>query len=266
METNFGPILKDWRGRRRMSQLELGLAADVSARHVAFLETGRSKPSRSMVIQLSDALAVPRSERNSLLNAAGFTSIYKQRDLDEKEMTHVRAAVDWTLMRHDPFPAIAVDKHWHLVRMNNTASALFGAIGVAVGDSMLQTFIETPAVRDAIENWDEVARFMVVRLRTESAHLGGDAVLDEAANKLAEETGEGPAGTNSALPAVISTRYRAGDMTLALFSTIAQFGSAEDIALADLRLEMMFPTDDATRNLLIGNFGNDADKRAAGLA
>ncbi len=256
MDNNFGAILKDWRGRRRMSQLDLGLVGNVSAKHIAFLETGRSKPSRSMVIQLSDALMIPRAARNTLLNSAGFSPAYQKRDLDETEMEHVRAAVDWTLMRHDPFPAIAVDKHWTLVKTNTTANALFAAMGVQAGDSLLTSMTESEAVRGAIDNWHEVARYMVVRLRTESAHLGGDAVLDKAADRLATEVGVNAKEDNGVLPAVVSTRYQANGITLSLFSTIAQFGCAEDIALADLKIEFMFPADDETREVLITNSGD----------
>jgi transcriptional regulator with XRE-family HTH domain len=266
MNTQFGAALKDWRGRRRMSQLDLGLAANVSARHVAFLEIGRSRPSRSMVVQLSEALAIPHGARNLLLNAAGFTSAYRQRDLDLDEMSHVREAVDWILDRHDPYPAIVVDRHWRLVLLNHAASALFGAVGVRRGDSLLQALTTSPRLRDAILNWPEVARHMVVRLRTESAHLGGDPVLEAAADQLALEVGPGLLDDAAPLPAVTLSRFAAGGMTLSLFSTIAQFGTAEDIALAELRIEMMFPADPESRDLLITTFAKGADQEAAGPA
>lgn len=251
-ESPFGSLLKEWRGQRRMSQLDLGLAANVSARHISFLETGRARPSRSMVIQLTESLAVPRTARNQLLNAAGFSPAYRTRDLDAGEMSHVRAAVDWTLERHDPFPAFALDRHWHLVAANQSAGRLIGGLGLQAGDSLLEALTASPAVRAAIDNWAEVARYVAVRLRTESAHLGGDPVLDEAADRLASEAGP-PLDRTGVLPAVVSTRYRTNGVVLSFISTIAQFGSAEDIALADLKIEFLFPADDATRDILLAN-------------
>lgn len=250
METSFGALLKDWRGRRRVSQLDLSLTADVSARHIAFLETGRSKPSRDMVVQLSEALSIPRADRNTLLNAAGFAPAYRRRELSDTEMAHVEAAVSWTLERHDPFPAMAVDRHWTIVKANRSFSMLLEGIGLGPGDSLLDAAVNSTALREAVVDWPDVARHMAVRLRTESAHLGGDAVLDRAAEALAREAGSRPSGHDPALEAVVPTRYRAGDMVLSFFSTIAQFGTAEDIALADLKIELMFPADDQTRQIL----------------
>ncbi len=258
MEHNFGGLLKDWRNRRRMSQLDLGLYANVSAKHIAFLETGRSAPSRSMVVQLSEALNVPRADRNSLLNAAGFASVYQSRNIHDDEMAHVRAAVEWTLKRHHPFPALAVDRHWKLVMVNPAAEMMLGNLGLKVGDSMLEAALESSALRDAVEDWSEVARHMSVRLRTESAHLGGDPVLDAAAEKLAKEAEAKNVDPDTPLQVIVPTRYRAGDMVLSFFTTLAQFGSAEDIALADLKIELFFPADEATKQVLISMGKGDA--------
>ena len=250
MEQTFGTLLKGWRNERRMSQLDLGLAANVSARHVSFIETGRARPSRSMVLQLSETLQVPRPERNALLNAAGFAAAYEKRDLDAAEMAHVRAAVDWTLSRHDPFPAIALDRHWSVVAANQCGSMLLAGVGLDIGDSLLDAITRSDDMKAAIVNWPEVAHHTMVRLRTESAHLGGDPVLDKAASKLSEEIGGAP-HNGAKLPAVVPATYRANGMNLSFFSTIAQFGTAEDIALADLKIELMFPADDATRDVLL---------------
>ena len=165
-------------------------------------------------------------------------------------MAHVRAAVDWTLERHDPYPAFALDRHWTIVRANRTAGILVSGIGLSEGDSLLEAMTDTDRMAAVLENWREVAQHMIARLRTESGHLGGDPVLDAAANTLASELGPHVPEVNGALPAVIPARYRAGDMVLSFFSTLAQFGSAEDIALSELRIEMMFPADDATREAL----------------
>ncbi len=238
-----------------MSQLDLGLAANVSARHISFLETGRARPSRAMVLALSETLGVPRAKRNALLTAAGFAQAYTARSLDEDEMQAVRAAMDWTLERHAPFPALAFDRHWHIVRMNRVSAALLAAMELGEGDSLLDAFIAGGPFADALENRDEVARHMVTRLRTESAHLGGDSTLDAAVAKLVETLGDTAEPEAATLPAVIPARYRSNGVVLSLFSTISQFGSTEDIALADLKIELMFPADEFTRGALTSQFG-----------
>ena len=124
MSESFGALLKSWRGQRRLSQLDLSLAANVSARHISFLETGRARPSKSMVLSLAETLDVPRATRNVLLQAAGFARAYVQRDLAAGEMAYVRAAMDWMLERHNPYPGIAIDRHWNLLEVNACAAAL----------------------------------------------------------------------------------------------------------------------------------------------
>jgi transcriptional regulator with XRE-family HTH domain len=250
MGMRFGLVLKEWRGRRRMSQLDLGHTAKVSPRHIAFLETGRARPSRTMVLQLSEALDMPRAARNILLNAAGFASAYRTRTLADGEMAHVRAAVDWTLARHDPYPAFALDRHWALVAANQMATMLLAAIGIKVGDSLLDAMIGPGPFWSAIENGAEIARYVIARLRLESEHLGGDPVLDTAVENLLAKFPPKPSDTAEAVPPVVSTRLRAGETTLSFFSTIAQFGTAEDMALADLRIELLFPADEATNAAL----------------
>lgn len=247
MATGFGPALKDWRNRRRMSQLNLGGTANVSARHIAFLETGRARPSRMMVLQLSEALEVPRTARNALLKAAGYAPAYRARGLDESEMAGIRAAVDWTLSRHAPYPALALDRHWRIVSLNGPGAALVGFVGLKQGDSLIDAFVADGLLWQAIENKTETALHLATRLRTESSHLGGDEVLDMAASKIASRVKLEVWDGGTELPPVVPTQLRAGSMRLSLYSTIAHFGTAEDMALADLRIELFFPADDATR-------------------
>ena len=253
MAESFGELLKHWRGERRLSQMELGLSANVSARHISFLESGRAKPSRAMIIQLSETLNVPRGNRNALLTAAGFAQAYSARSLDDAELRFVREAMDWTLERHCPYPAIAFDRHWQLVRMNSVSEGLLGNLGLAVGDSLLDAFLDGGPFATALENRDEIASHLVTRLRTESAFYGGDDVLDAAADRLQASLGSKHVDSNDP-PAIISARYVANGVTLSLFTTISSFGSTEDIALADLKIELMFPADDFTREALHARF------------
>ncbi len=252
MDTSFGTALKEWRGQRRMSQLDLGLSSNVSARHISFLETGRANPSRSMVLQLCETLEVPRAARNVLLNAAGYAPAYQNRDLDAEDMSHVRAAVDWTLERHNPYPAMALDRHWTIVKANSAGALLLSGAGLSEGDSLLAAVTDGVRFAQVIENWTEIAQHMVVRLHTESAHLGGDPVLDEAANALTDVLKRTPhTAPPQPLPAIIPARYKANGGVLSFFSTLAQFGTAEDIALAELKIELMFPADEHTRQTLL---------------
>jgi transcriptional regulator with XRE-family HTH domain len=252
MPNDFGTALKLWRGRRKMSQLHLSAEANVSSRHIAFLETGRAKPSRNMVSQLSDALAIPRTTRNELLAAAGFSVSYRSQALDSSDMSHVRAAVDWTLQRHDPYPGFALDRHWIIVAANISGTTLLANVGLVIGDSLLSAMVENDNFKTAIENWPTIARYMAARLRTESIHAGGDPVLDRAAKALSAQAPIEKQTDSSPFPAIVATRVRLNNQIMSFFSTIAQFGTAEDIALVDLRIELLFPADEPTKKLLSG--------------
>ncbi len=205
-----------------------------------------------MVQHLSEYLEVPLSERNALLHAAGFAAAYRSRDLSDDEMAQVRAAIDWTLERHDPFPALAFDRHWTVVRANRSAEIMIGAIGLSEGGSMLSAIVDTERMEAAIANWDEVAQHLIVRLRTESTFVGGDPLLESTADRMVEEQRTRWPARSGSLQAVVPIQFKAQNMVLSLFSTIAQFGTAEDIALADLRIELHFPADEETRQVLMG--------------
>jgi transcriptional regulator with XRE-family HTH domain len=250
-DNGFGAALKEWRGKRRMSQLDLALAANVSARHIAFLETGRSKPSRGMVMQLGETLSVPRGERNRLLDYAGYRAAWKKRPLDEAEMAPVAMAIRRMIERHAPFPAFVIDRHWVVSDANSTGIGILAALGVGIGQSLLDTFLEGGAAPDIIENWPDVGVHLLSRLKTENLHVGGDAVLEDAIAKLAQDPAVAAARNHGNLPAIVPARYRLGDQLFSVFTTIAQFGTAEDIALADLRIELIFPADAETEALFL---------------
>lgn len=254
MQNNFGTNLKEWRGRRRMSQMDLGLSANISARHISFLETGRSRPSQSMVMMLCDTLDMPVSARNAFLTSAGFAPVYKKRDLSGEDMAHIRAAMSWTLQNHDPYPAFALDRHWNVVKTNRAAALMLGAAGLSEGDSLLEALLDDEIMGQVIENHAEVLRAMQIRLRTENEHLGGDEVLDEAIEGITRKLETDFDGANfqhdGEVPAIIPAVYKMGDQRMSFFSTIAQFGSTEDIALSELKIEMLFPTDEGTKLML----------------
>ena len=236
--TQFSDALKTWRKARRYSQLELAHEADVSSRHLSFLETGRANPSRDMIQRLGEALNLPLAVRNQMLAQAGFAARYPQRDWSSEDMAPIRDAVDYVLRQHAPYPAMAVDRHWTILQLNPPAEALLGMIGARVGVSLLDLVLEE-TVQQMIENWPEVAHHTAQRLRIESASRGGDPRLDAAIEALSRFP---PPDTETVGP-VSPTIYRAGDLRLSLFTTIAQFGTPEDLALDDLKIELFFPAD-----------------------
>lgn len=240
--TAFPETLKTWRKAKRFSQLALAMEADVSSRHISFLETGRARPSREMIGRLGDAMQLPLTARNQMLTLAGFAARYPGRTWDHEAMAPIRAAIDHTLASHAPYPALAIDRLWSVVQMNRPASALFGQLGLFEGDSLLDLLL-SDSVPDAIENWPDVAHHVAQRLRTESAAQGGVSRLDQAADRL----GQVPLQESRPPMPVVPTILRAGDQRLCLFSTIAQFGTPEDLTLDDLKIELYFPADEATK-------------------
>lgn len=236
--TSFPNSLREWRQTRRLSQLDLALEAEVSARHISFLETGRARPSADMIARLGDALHLPLSARNQMLTLAGFATRYPARDWHDADMAPIRSAVAHMLEGHAPFPGLAVDRWWTILRMNRPAELLYGTIGVGEGDSLLDMMMN-PALPQVVENWPEVAHHAAQRLRTESAALGGDDRLDRTARYLAEQGAQASVGANPVIPTVLNI----AGMRLSLFATIAQFGTPEDAMLADVRIELYFPTD-----------------------
>jgi transcriptional regulator with XRE-family HTH domain len=244
---DFASVLKVWRKARRFSQLGLAMEAQVSARHIAFLETKRAKPSTEMISKLCAALQLPLSAHNQMLTSAGFAVRFPQRPLADKQLAPIQAAIHYLLERHAPYPAIAVNKLWTVVSMNRPATVLFGQLGISPGTSLLDVMV-SKVFQNAIENWPEVAHYAVARLRTESAAQGGVAALDFTANALSR--GLVAVDEKKPLGVAMPTIFKVGEFRLALFSLIAQFGTPEDVTVDDLKIELYFPSDEATENAL----------------
>ena len=245
MNRTFGDVLRDWRGVRRMSQLDLALAADVSARHVSFLESGRAEPSRAMTLKLAAALDLPKAAANEALRAAGFAAVYPVLPPNAPDLAPIRRAISMTLSSHHPFPGIAINRTWDILEANEAAHQLFAALGA--GPNMVEFLIFLGDL-DIVENWEETAFLALMRLRSEIAHLGGDDRLSDFATRLAGHP-RLKAADLSAIDldqAVIPTVFRFGDKRLSVFSTIAMFGSVQDVAASEIRIELMFPADEAT--------------------
>ncbi len=243
--STFPESLKSWRKARRCSQLDLAMEANVSSRHISFLETGRARPSPEMILRLGDALGLPLAARNQMLTLAGFAARYPARKWEAADMAPIRAAMEHTLAGHAPYPAIALDRVWTVVRMNGPAKLLFAPLSVSEGDSMLD-LVMSDALPPLVENWPEVAHHSAQRLRTESAAQGGVAALDRAAAHLSQA----PAPDAPFTGPVVPTIYRMGPMRLSMFTTIAQFGTPEDLTLDDLKIELFFPADTETADAL----------------
>lgn len=245
--SHYPDLLKQWRKQRRMSQLDLAMEADVSARHISFLETGRSRPSPDMIVHLSEVLGVPMDARNQMMRATGLLPRYAATPLDDAAMAPIRKAVSWTLDRHAPYPGLALDRLWKVIQLNAPAAKLFAPLGVSEGESLLD-LVTNPMMPDLVENWPEVAHQTMVRLRAESAAAGGIPELETAIKSLSEHA---QMPDDAATGPTIPTVYRFGDQRLSLFGTIAQFSSVNDETLDDLRLELFFPADRESENWLV---------------
>lgn len=253
MTAPFGDIIREWRAIRRFSQLDLSLEAETSARHLSFIESGRAAPSRAMVLRLADALNMPRPVANSALAAAGFTPAYPRMDAQSPDLAPVRAAVARTLQNHEPYPAVALDKHWDILAANGAALRLFSALGLVGASNMIEAII-IAGDGAAIENWEETALLALQRVRAEIAQLGADARLKELAGRLAAHPriAGSDVGSINFNQAVIPTVFRVEGTRISVFSTIAQFGSVQDVDACEIRIEMSFPADDPTRRYFEG--------------
>lgn len=254
----FGETLREWRARRGLSQLELSLRADVSARHISFIETGRSRPSRSMVMRLAGSLDLPLREQNVLLLAAGFAPHYGERPLSDAEMAGARRALRIILQAREPYPAFALDRHWNLILWNRTQEMLLRdavPVGGTLADLNALDLVFRPGpVREQILNWTEVAAAVLRRLRRQIARLGPDERLAAALARVLESPGVAAidaagraADPEVAPPILVPLRMHDGRRTLSWFTTLEVFGATGEATLEELVVESFYPADDATR-------------------
>jgi transcriptional regulator with XRE-family HTH domain len=237
-------MLREWRRRRSLSQLALSLDSDVSARHLSFVETGRSKPSREMVVRLAETLEVPPRERNSLLLAAGYAPLYPERSLDSQEMEPVRRALDRFLRAHEPYPAVVIDRHHNLLAGNDALAALTAGCAPELLEppaNAIRIALHPRGMAPRTTNLEEWSAALLARLRRECA-ITGDAELEALLAEVAAYPGVSslPAG-GAAHEIGVELRLREGDHELAFISTISTFGTAIDITLAELAIEAFYP-------------------------
>jgi transcriptional regulator with XRE-family HTH domain len=265
---SIGDHLREWRQRRRMSQLDLACEADISTKHLSFLETGRSQPSRDMLLHLADRLEIPLRDRNMLLVAAGYAPVFPERALGDPALGAARKAIDLVLAGHEPYPALAVDRHWSMVAANATVGRLMAGVDAALLKppvNVLRLSLHPQGLAPRVANLAEWRAHLLARLRRQ-IDLSADPVL---AALLTELRGY-PAPLSAAPTAiaeygdiVVPFRLTSRAGVLSFFSTTTVFGTPVDITLAELALESFFPADAATadslRRLADEGAGSDVD-------
>jgi len=254
MLRSAGDHLRHWRQHRRLSQLDLALEAEISTRHLSFLETGRAAPSREMVQRLAERLEIPLRDRNLLLLAAGFAPRYPERGLDDPAMVPARAAIDALLKAHEPYPALAIDRHWQLVAANGMLAPLIEGAApdlLAAPVNVLRLSLHPQGVAPNIINLGEWRHHLLDRLKRQIA-LTHDAVLEDL---LAELSGY-PAPANdvasvaSEVVIAVPLRLRTKLGVLSFLSTTMVFGTPVDVTLSELAIETFLPADTATADIL----------------
>jgi transcriptional regulator with XRE-family HTH domain len=250
-----GDHIREWRLRRRMSQLDLAVDAEISPRHLSFLETGRSRPSREMILRLAEQLDIPLRERNVLLVAAGYAPVYSERRLDDPALATARQAVDKVIRGHEPFPAIAIDRHWTLVSANRGVPPLLAGVDPLLLQppvNVLRLGLHPKGLAPSVINLGEWRAHLLARLRRE-IELTADPTLET----LFQEALAWPLPAEARRPhavhsdaVAIPLRLRTAMGELSFISTITVFGTPADITLAELALETFFPTDDATADAM----------------
>jgi transcriptional regulator with XRE-family HTH domain len=241
-----GTLLRDWRQRRRLSQLDLSCESGISTRHLSFLETGRAKPSRDMILHLAEHLAVPLRERNELLLAAGFAPAYGQRGLQDPQMAPVREAIDLVLTGYEPYPAVVVDRAWNLLAANRSVSVLTEGVAAELLEppaNVLRLGLHPDGMAPRILNLPQWRAHLLHRLAREAGVTGDPRLAD-----LHRELSTLPGGTDPSPPGAIAVplRLRHAGTELTFLSTITTFGTAVDITAAELSIEAFLPADPQT--------------------
>jgi transcriptional regulator with XRE-family HTH domain len=249
METvAVGSLLRDWRTRRHLSQLDLALDAGISARHLSFVETGRSNPSSELLLRLADQLQIPLRDRNKLLLAAGYAPRFQQRELDAAELKPVRDAIGHVLAGHEPYPALAVDRQWNLVASNAALGLLLEDVSAELLQppvNCMRLALHPEGLAPRIRNLPQWRAHLLARLHREVA-LHGDPFVDTLLQEVSAYPG--PRGSTGADAGTIMVQLELDSSVgvLHLFSTVTTFGTAVDITVAELSVEAFFPADPET--------------------
>lgn len=256
---SFGDLLREWRSARGLSQLALSVRAGVSTRHLSYLETGRAQPSREMVVTLGQTLELSLRDRNALLHAAGFASIYRETPLDANSMGPVRDAIGILLRSTEPNPTFVLNRRADVVETNDTGRWLLRTFNedidsFALPINIARILTSPKGDRAYIENWPEVARRGLGRLKRELGDAHARDAIDEEILKMISaalaELGEPVDAPLEASSVLYPIRFRRGETALNLFTTVATLGTPIDVTLQELRIEMLFPADEASKRVL----------------
>lgn len=255
---SFGDLLRHWRQHRRLSQLDLAAEADISTRHLSFVETGRSVPSREMVLRLSERLDVPLRERNAMLVAAGYAPMYRERPLDDPALASARQAVELVLKGHEPYPALAVDRHWNLVSYNRLVPLLMAGAAPELLQppvNVLRLSLHPQGIAPRIANLAQWRAHLFERLR-QQIDATADAQLADLLEELRGYPCPAPASQShleGELPGVVvPLQFDTDHGTLSFISTTTIFGTPVDVTLQEIAMETFFPADTATAEALRG--------------
>jgi transcriptional regulator with XRE-family HTH domain len=255
MVSQFASRLVWWRKRRALSQLALAMRADISQRHLSFLELGRASPSRDMVLRLAAALDVPLRQQNALLLAAGFSPEWRESDLAAPALAQVNLALDHMLAQHEPYPAFVVDRDWNLLRANQGAARLveflLGPLQPGTAVNLADALLAPDVLRPFLANWTEVARYFLRSVEADAAADGNDALLNRLLN-YPDVRGTLQALPDAADAPVVPMHFRKGDISVRLFTTIATLGTPRDITAQELRIECCYPADEASAGVMRG--------------
>ncbi len=251
-----GRLLRDWRTTRGMSQLDLALNAGFSARHVSFIETGRTQPSRHALLALAESLDIPLRERNRLLEAAGYAHLYRQTPLAAEEMTHVRGVLEFILERHKPYGAVVHDRYSNCIMGNGAAAQLLAIIvdpSLLTGSvNYLRVAFHPLGARRWIVNWEDVSRQLLARAERELGSIKDDAIASDLLEELRGYAGQAHQRIGArahAADLLLPVHIRKDDLELRLFSTLMTLGTPQDVTLQELRIETFFPADEASEQM-----------------
>ncbi len=252
-----GPLLSEYRKKNRLSQLDLSLLAEVSSRHISFIETGRTQPSRSMLLRLADVMNLTHKDSNLLLQSGGFTAAYSELDLASAKMKPVLEALKIILENHNPFPALVMDGNYNLLMANTAQQQLVGRIAgtkqALPTSNLMEALFLQDAFRPYVANWNEVASHLLRRLRKQVLAYGKDEHA-KLYNRLLEmsppENWQQPDDSAEDGP-MLTVDFKVGDLVLSTFSTISQFGTALDTGMEELLIESYFPADDTCREFFL---------------
>jgi transcriptional regulator with XRE-family HTH domain len=249
---SVGRLLREWRQRRHLSQLDLACDAEISTRHLSFIETGRASPSRDMVLRLAERLEVPLRARNALLTAAGFAPMFPERALADPALDPARTAIDHLLAAHEPFPALAIDRHWTLVASNGAARRLMGDVDpslLAPAINVLRVSLHPLGLASRIVNFDQWRDHVLSRLRRQ-VDISADPVLRTLMDELAAyPIPPAASATGAASPygdVIVPLRLSTEAGVLSFLSTTTMFGTPIDVTLSEIALESFFPADAQT--------------------